>query len=282
MKSINGVTNRKTQITRVIVTVLTFCFALICVFPFIWMISTSFKFEIDVMEFPIRIIPKRVNLQNYVRVFTKSNFPLYYLNTIKVTLVTVLGELVITTFAGYSFARLRYRGKKLIYAIYLATMMVPSQVMLLPKYIYFSKLHLTNTHWALILPGFFSVFGVLLMRQGFSQVPFELTEAAYVDGANHFTIFSRLILPLVKPSLMTALLLSFTWCWNDYMNPLIFISKESLLTLTVGLQRFQEDASTNYALIMAGATVSLIPILVLFGICQKSFIESFASAGIKG
>ncbi|MCQ2412704.1 MAG: carbohydrate ABC transporter permease [Sphaerochaetaceae bacterium] len=282
MKGYSGIMGKKQEILRIVMTVLLFCFALLCVFPFIWMISTSFKFEIDVMEFPIRIIPKNINTKNYVRVFTKSNFPRYYLNTIKVSLITVVGELMITTMAGYSFARLRFRGKNLLFTIYLATMMVPAQVMLLPKYIYFSKLHLTNTHLALILPGFFSVFGVLLMKQGFSQVPFELTEAAYIDGANHFTIFSRLILPLVKPSLMTALLLSFTWVWNDYMNPLIFISKENLITLTVGLQRFQEDSSTNYALIMSGATVSLIPILIVFVICQKFFIESFASSGIKG
>lgn len=274
--------DRKTKIMRILITVIVFCFSLLCVFPFIWMISTSFKFEIDVMEFPIRIIPKRVNTQNYVTVFTKSAFPTYYLNTIKVTLITVFGELIITTMAGYAFGRLRFKGKALLFSIYLATMMVPSQVMLLPKYIYFSKLHLTNTHLALILPGFFSVFGVLLMKQGFSMVPYELTEAAYIDGAKHFTIFSKLILPLVKPSLMTAFLLAFTWVWNDYINPLIFISKENLITLTVGLQRFSEDASTNYALIMSGATVSLIPILIVFIICQKSFIESFASAGIKG
>ena len=184
--------------------------------------------------------------------------------------------------AAYAFGRLNFRGKKLLFTLYLSTMMVPGQVLLLPKYIYFSQLHITNTHLSLILPSLFSVFGVLLMRQVFMQIPFEYTEAAYIDGASHLRIFWNLILPLAKPGLMTALLLGFTWSWNDYLNPLVFLSNEDLFTLTVGLQRFQEDASTNYALIMAGATVSLIPLIVLFLFTQKYFIESFASAGVKG
>lgn len=281
-ETLTGVISAKTKVMRIVTTLLVAIFAAFCIFPFVWMLSTSFKFEIDVMEFPVRLIPKRFNMNNYVFVMTKSDFPVYYMNTIKVVILTVLGELGITTLAGYAFARLRFRGKKFLYALYLSTMMIPAQVMLLPKYIYFSWLNLTNTHLALIMPGLFSVFGVLLMRQSFSQVPFELTEAANIDGANQFTIFSKLIVPLVKPGLMTLLLLSFTWVWNDYINPLIFLSKENLFTLTVGLQRFQEDASTNYALIMAGATVSLIPILLVFLFTQKFFIDSFASAGIKG
>ena len=282
MKSndIHGVVTARIRALRILATVLVGAFAILCIFPFVWMISTSFKYEIDVMEFPIHIIPTRVNTGNYSYVWTQSDFPLYYLNTIKVAVITVLGEITVTTFAAYAFARLRFRGRNFLYMMYLATMMIPSQVMLLPKYIYFSRLHIVNTHAALILPGLFSVFSVLLMRNTFQNIPFEFTEAAYIDGAGHPRIFGQLILPLAKPGLMTLLLLDFTWVWNDYMNPLIFISNEKLFTLTVGLQRFQEDASTSYALIMAGATISLIPILLIFIFTQKFFIESFASAGI--
>ncbi len=271
----------KKIISRIFVTAAVGCVALFCVFPFVWMLSTSFKYEIDVMEFPVRLIPKNWNFNNYTSVWQKSDFPLYYLNSLKVSLITVLGELCITTLAAYSFARLRFRGKEILFTIYLSTMMVPGQVLLLPKYIYFSQLGITNTHLSLILPGLFSVFGVLLMRQGFASIPFEITEAAYIDGASHPRIFGQLILPLAKPSIMTLLLLSFTWVWNDYINPLVFLSSDNLFTLTVGLQRFQEDASTNYALIMAGATVSLIPVIILFLFAQKYFIESFASTARK-
>lgn len=267
---------------RLAATVVVAVFAVSCIFPFIWMLSTSFKFEIDVMEFPIRLIPKNWNFNNYVEVIKNSNFPAYYWNSIKVAVLSVAGQLLVTTMAAYAFARLRFRGKELLYALYLATMMVPAQVIILPKYLYFSQLGLANTHWSLILPSFFSVFGVLLMRGAFQSIPFELTEAAYIDGASHPLIYWKLILPLAKPSLMTLLLIAFTWSWNDYINPLIFLSKDSMLTLTVGLQKFADEASNNYALIMAGASLSLIPIIAIFVTAQKYFIESFASAGIKG
>lgn len=272
----------KTNILRVICTILVGIVAISCIFPFIWMFSTSFKYEIDVMEFPIRLIPKNWNFSNYSTVLTGSNFPTYYLNSIKVAAISVLGQMAVTTTAAYAFARLRFRGKEVLYALYLATMMVPAQVIILPKYLYFSQLSLTNTHWSLILPSFFSVFGVLLMRGAFEDIPMELTEAACIDGAGHFRIYSQLILPLSKPSLMTLLLISFTWSWNDYINPLIFLSSDRMLTLTVGLQKFADEASSNYALIMAGASMALIPIIVIFMFAQKHFIESFASAGIKG
>ena len=281
-KSFMGSQKNRRLAGRILATLIVGGLAILFVFPFLWMLSTSFKYEIDVMEFPVRLIPKNWNFKNYVTVFTKSDFPGYYLNSIKVTFLAVAGELCITTMAAYAFGRLNFRGKKLLFTLYLSTMMVPGQVLLLPKYIYFSQLHITNTHLSLILPSLFSVFGVLLMRQVFMQIPFEYTEAAYIDGASHLRIFWNLILPLAKPGLMTALLLGFTWSWNDYLNPLVFLSNEDLFTLTVGLQRFQEDASTNYALIMAGATVSLIPLIVLFLFTQKYFIESFASAGVKG
>lgn len=267
---------------RLAATVIVAVFAISCIFPFVWMLSTSFKFEIDVMEFPIRLIPKNWNFNNYVEVVKNSNFPAYYWNSIKVAVLSVAGQLLVTTMAAYAFARLRFRGKELLYALYLATMMVPAQVIILPKYLYFSQLGLANTHWSLILPSFFSVFGVLLMRGAFQSIPFELTEAAYIDGASHPLIYWKLILPLAKPSLMTLVLIAFTWSWNDYINPLIFLSKDAMLTLTVGLQKFADEASNNYALIMAGASLSLIPIIAIFVTAQKYFIESFASAGIKG
>lgn len=267
---------------RIFATIIVALFALFCIMPFIWMISTSFKYEMDVMNFPFKLVEDRVNFDNYRVVWTESNFPTYYLNSIKVTALSLVGNLVFTTLCAYGFARLRFRGKEVIFALYLATMMIPDQVTLLPKYLYFSSLGLTNNHLSLILPAMFNVFGVFLMRGYFESIPFEITEAANIDGAGQLRTFAQVILPLARPGVMTLLLLSFTWSWNDYLNPLIYLSSDKLLTLTVGLQRFQESASTHYALIMAGATVSLIPILILFLFTQKYFIESFASAGIKG
>ena len=272
----------KTLFLKVLITFTVGAFAIICIFPFVWMVSASFKNEIDVMEFPIRIIPKIVNWTNYISVWTKSDFPLYYVNSLFVTGVTLLGTIVLSTLATYGFARLKFRGKNWIFAIYIATLMVPVQVTLLPKYIYFAQLHLNNTFWALILPGIFSAFNTFLMRQYFEEIPYELTEAAEIDGAGFFRTFYQIILPLAKPGFVTLILFSFTWTWNDYINPLIYCNKDNLLTLTVGLQRLQQAESTHYALIMAGCTMALAPIIVLFLFTQKYFIESFASSGVKG
>ena len=273
-------TQEKTK--KIILTLVLAAFAVLCVFPFLWMVSSSFKNEIDVMEFPIRLLPKNLNKTNYLTVWTKSNFPNYYQNSIFVTGITLFGSLILSTIAAYGFARLRFRGKKILFAIYLATLMVPVHVTLLPKYIYFGYFHLNNTFWALIFPGIFSAYNVYLMRQYFEPIPKELTEAAEIDGAGHFRTFWQICFPLVKAGFVTMLLFQFTWTWNDYINPLIYCNKESLLTLTVGLQRFQQSQSTHYALIMAGCTLALAPLIIIFLFTQKYYIDSFATSGVKG
>jgi multiple sugar transport system permease protein len=270
------------RIFRIVVTFLVAVFALLCIMPFVWMISTSFKYEIDVMNFPFKLIEDQVNATNYATVWFKSSFPLYYWNSIKVTGFSLLGNLIFTTMAAYAFGRLRFRGKEIIFAIYLATMMIPDQVTILPKYLYFSAMRITDNHLALILPAIFNVFGTFLMRGYFESIPFELTEAAIVDGAGQFRIFSRVILPLAPAGVMTLLLLSFSYSWNEYLSPLIFLISEDLFTITIGLQYFMDSASTNFALIMAGATLAVFPVLIFFLFSQKYFIESFATAGIKG
>lgn len=273
---------KKDLTVKIICTILIAILAFICVFPFIWMVSASFKNEMDVMEFPIRIIPKVVNWNNYPDVWMHSDFPNYYKNSLIVTGVTLLGTTILSTTAAYGFARLKFRGKEFIFGIYMATLMVPVQVTLLPKYIYFGQLHLNNTFHALILPGIFSAFNTFLMRQYFEEIPYELTEAAQLDGASHFRIFSQIVVPLSKPGIATMILFGFSWTWNDYINPLIYCNKEELLTLTVGLQRFQQAQSTHYALIMAGCTMALAPLILLFIFMQKYFVESVAYAGVKG
>lgn len=275
-------TYTKREITKGIITIIFFGTALLFIFPFIWMLSTSFKNEMDVLEIPIRLIPKQWNFENYKKVWTENSFLHYYMNSFKVTILTVLGDLCLTSMAAYAFARLKFRGKNIIFALYMATMMIPAQVLLLPKYILFRSLHLTNTHAALILPGIFSIFSTFLLRQFFMTIPYDLTEAAKIDGAGHFLTFSRVILPLAKPGLTTLVLVSFIWSWNDYINPLIFISDTKKYTLTVGLQLFQRSNGTNYAVIMAGAVCAVLPVIILFLVMQKQFIESFASSGIKG
>ena len=272
----------KNTVARLSITVMVGLVAFLCVFPFLWMLSTSFKIEMDVMEFPIRLIPDPINLKNYIRVFSESNFPRYYLNTILVTAISLVGDLFMTTTAAYAFAKLRFRGKNLLFAVYLATMMVPVHVLLLPRYIMFGQMGLSNSSASIIIPYIFNVFGTFLMRNYFESIPDEILEAARIDGAGHIRTFVSVALPLMKGGIMTEVLLQFTYVWNDYLQPLIFLSTDEKLTLTVGLQRFQEASTTNYALIMAGAVVSLVPIILVFILTQKHLIQSFASAGVKG
>ena len=265
-----------------VITILVFLLALMFIFPFVWMISTSFKYELDVMEFPFRIIPKNLNTSNYAKVWTSGNFTTYYRNSLFVTSLTVLGDLILTSMAAYSFARLKFRGSKIIFSLYLAAMMIPAQVLLLPKYIIFGKIGINNSHMALIFPGMCSIFSIFLLRQFFMSIPNDLTEAAKVDGAGYFRTFAQIILPLAKPGLVTLILISSIWSWNDYINPLIFLSKDQLFTLTVGLQRFQESNGTSYAIIMAGAVCAVLPVIIMFITFQKQFVASIASSGIKG
>jgi len=267
--------------TLVITTIITLL-ALIFIFPFLWMVSTSFKYEIDVMGYPFHFIPRNLNMENYGKVWSGGQFGTYYKNSFFVTILTVMGDICLTSMAAYSFARLKFRGRNFIFSLYLAAMMIPPQVLLLPKYILFGKLGINNTHAALILPGVCSIFSIFLLRQFFMSIPQDLTEAAKVDGAGYFRTFLQIILPLAKPGLVTLILISSIWSWNDYINPLIFLSNDNLFTLTVGLQRFQESNGSNYAVIMAGTVCAVLPILVLFIAFQKQFVESIASSGIKG
>lgn len=233
------------------------------------------------MEFPFHIIPENINTSNYKTVWQTETFPVYYRNSIFVTVLTVFGDMCLTSMAAYSFARLRFRGKNIIFSLYLSAMMIPTQVILLPKYIIFGLLGINNTHLALILPGICSIFSIFLLRQFFMTIPLDLSEAAKIDGAGYVRTFLQVILPLAKPGLVTLVLISTMWSWNDYINPLIFLSDDRLFTLTVGLQRFQESNSSNYAVIMAGTVSAILPVVILFIIFQKQFVASIASSGIK-
>ena len=275
-------TESKNLIFKGFITALLLLVGIFCLLPLVWMISTSFKFEIDVFEYPIRWIPKRWNFNTYAKVFSDNSFYLYYFNSIKVTFLACAGNLFFASLAAYAFARLRFKGREVMFFMYLATMMIPNQVILVPKYIIYRYIGIYDTHLALFLPGFFEVFGVFLLRQAFKVIPPDFSEAAVIDGAGQFRTFFQIILPMAKPTLITLTLLNFTNYWNDYINPKIFLLSDSLYTLTIGLQKFQISNSSNYSTIMAGTVISLIPILIVFLTAQKYFVSSFASSGIKG
>jgi multiple sugar transport system permease protein len=268
---------------KIIVSLLMGIFSLLMVIPFLWMISTSFKVNGEVFVYPIQWIPKQWHFENYQQVWTGSNpFFVFYYNSLKITIITVVGSLITSAMAGFAFARLQFKGRNFLFLLYLSTMMIPSQVLLLPRFILFDKMQLINDHLSIILPGMFTILGTFLMRQFFSTLPNELLEAAKVDGAGYWRTFWQICLPLTKPALITLLILTFTWHWNDYENPLIFLRDKHLFTIPLGLTTYVEEFGTNYVLSMAASVSALLPLLILVIICQKWFVEGIASSGLKG
>lgn len=257
--------------------------SLLLLAPMIWMISTSFKKAKDVFVYPIQWIPLDPILDNHIKVWTKGDgFLMFYLNSMKISLILMVGAPLLAALAAYGFSRIQFKGRDTIFVMYLCLMMIPSQVLFVPKFIMFDWMGIYNTHLALILPGLFTVFGVFMIRQFFMGIPHEISEAALVDGAGHLRIFSTIFLPLSKPVLATFAIIDFTWTWNDYENPLIFLLDKKLYTVPLGMQNFMQEAGVDYNLMMAAATAAVLPLLTVFFIGQKYIIQGFSGTAVKG
>lgn len=273
----------KALYTKIIITLMMLFFSAVMIVPFLWMISTSFKMPAEVFQFPIKWIPAQFIWDHHVKVWTGANsFGHYYLNSLKVALISTVGAVLLSALAAYGFARIEFKGRNAMFMIYLSMMMVPPQVLFVPKFIMFDWVGIYNTHWALILPGVFTIFGVFMMRQFFLSVPYEISEAAFIDGAGHFRIFSRIILPMAKPSLATLAIIDFSWHWNDYENALVFLIDQDLYTVPLGLQNFILENTVDYNGMMAAATAGIIPMILVFLIGQKYIIQGVASSAVKG
>ena len=270
-----------TNVKKLILTIILLAVGIINIFPFIFMISSSFKPLGKVFEYPIRIIPGQLYLNNYIDIFSKDyDFLLWYKNTIVLEIVTMICKIFVVTLGAYAFARLRFRGRNIIFLFLLSALMLPVDATLVQKYIIFKILHLTDTMWVLVVSYTFDVYFLFLMRQFFLTIPFELSEAAIIDGCGHFKVFYRIILPLAKPGLITMVLFTFVSAWNDFTGPFIFITDIKKQMLTVGIQMFQIQRITDYALQMAGASLGLIPIIIVFLFSQKYFIQGITTTGI--
>lgn len=275
---------RTNPLQKIILTAIMGALAVLMITPFAWMVSASLKRAPEVFQFPIRWIPAEPQFGNYKKIWMNEYNPFYlfYWNSIKVTVLSVIGKLAVSSLAAYAFARLEFRGKHVLFLLYLSTMMIPHQITLVPKFILFHWLGMYNTHWALIIPGTFNIIGIFLLRQFFMTIPKELTEAAQIDGAGHGTIFGRIVLPLSTPALVSLTILVFVGNWNDYLNPLIFLTSKSLFTIPLGLQTFLGLDILEYNLLMGGAAIAIIPILIVFMAFQRYFIEGIAVSGLKG
>lgn len=275
---------KKNKILSWVLTIVMLLIGLLCIYPFIFMLSSSFKVSGDVLQKPFQIIPNPVTFENIKGLFHSDyyNFPKWYLNTVVMTGITILIKLFLITFTAYGFSKIRFKGRDAIFLVLLAAMMIPADIMILPRYMIFKNLKLLNSMWAIIIPSCVDVYFVFLLRQAFISIPESISEAAKIDGCNHFTIYWRIITPLAKPSIATMVLFSFVWTWNDYMSPYLYISDINKQMLSVGIKLFSAGQVQDYGSQMAAATLVLLPIILVFLFCQRFFIENATSSGVKG
>lgn len=256
------------------------------VVPFIWMISTSFRPSGSAFSYPPQLIPSEINLESYQLLFTRVPFGRYFINTLIVTLFTVLGQIVVSSLAAYGFARLKFMGRELLFMLYLATMMIPYQVTLIPLFLIVVGLGWINTFQGLIIPAISSVFGIFLLRQAFLGIPQDYQDAARIDGANEWTIYSRIFLPLNGPALATLAVFAFMGSWTDLLWPLLISRTPEMRTLELGLAYFNASATafrqTNWPLVMAASVVVMLPVLLIYFFAQRYFIQGIALSGVKG
>jgi len=250
--------------------------------PFAWMLSTSLKEPGDIFVYPPQWLPQPMRWQNYVETVTVMPFLRFYLNsTIQATAVTVL-QLLTSSLAAFAFSRLRFRGRDALFLLYLATMMIPFPVTMIPNFVIIRYLHWIDTYRALILPPAFSAFSTFLMRQYFLSIPNELDDAARVDGASSFRIWWQVILPLSGPAVATLAIFTFLGQWNNFLWPLVATNSEEMWTLPVGLASFQGQYSIQWNLLMAGSVIAIVPILIIYLIGQKWFVRGITLTGMGG
>ena len=275
--------HKKAVLGKVIVYVILILIALIMIIPFLWMLSASIKSDREVFQMnPFVFIPENPRWSNYVDIWTKIPFAKFVENTVFLTIVVTLLQLLTSSFAAYSFAKLHFRHKNGLFLAYIATIAMPWQVYMVPQFIMMRKMGLNDRLLAIICLQAFSAFGVFMMKQFYEGIPDDLCEAARIDGMSEYRIYSSIMLPLSKPALSTLTIFTFVATWNDYLGPLIYLKTQEKKTIQLGLKMFISQYSSDYGLIMAGSVLSLIPVLIVFLILQKYFVEGVASTGLKG
>jgi len=248
-----------------------------------WLIATSLKSLNEISNSTLTLLPRHYHWDNYIRVFERIPYVRFSLNTLYVTVMSVIGQIISSTLVAYSLTKIDWQGKKLIFPIVIATMLIPYQVTLIPLYIIFQKLHLVGTYWPLIIPAFTGApFYIFLLRQFFMTLPDSLVQAARIDGARELHIFARIVLPLCKPAIASVAIFTFISTWSDFLGPLIYLNDNKMYTLTLGLQAFMAEHYVEWDLLMAASVLFTLPIIVMFFFAQKYFIEGIALTGIKG
>jgi len=255
--------------------------AAIMLLPFFWMFSTSFKTLSDAMAIPPVWIPSPFVPENYVRAWHAAPFARYFFNSVFISSMTMIGEVITCIFAGFAFAKMKFFGKHVLFMLVLATFMIPGHMLLVPSYVLIRGLGWYDTYWALIMPWVTSAFGIFLMRQFFRTLPDELWDAARMDGCPRLRYVLQIAVPIVRPGIATVALLQFINSWNSFLWVLIMTDSPLMRTIPVGLRFFQMEAGTRYPELMAASAMAIVPIIILFFFAQKHFVRGFARTGVK-
>ncbi len=266
--------------SSVLYAIIMWIIALICVYPFIMMVIISFRNQGDIY-LPL-FSDARTTIANYIHVLNTQYFMNWYWNSFRTVALSIIFRLIVTIPASYAFSRMRFRGKNLILYLLVSTMMIPVEATMVPRYLYFKQIHILDTTLSIILPEIAEVFYLVILNEFFRSIPESLVEAAKIDGASHNTIIGRIFVPLSGPAIATVVLFSFINIWNNFIDPFLFITKTSKQLLTPALKYFQASGGANIPMQLAGASLSVIPIIVLFVFTQKYFVAGITSSGIKG
>ena len=270
-------------IAKIVIHIILVAGAIVFAAPFVWMLSTSFKSEATAYKIPVEWIPKPIRWQNYVEAWQMQPFPLFYRNTIFLTAVNIVGVTLSSSLVAFAFARVRFWGRDTLFLILLATMMLPGQVTLIPIYVVWSRLKAVNTYWPLIIPEWLgTAYNIFLLRQYMMTITPEMDDAARIDGASWFRIYSQIIIPMSAPALGVVAIQAFSWNWNSFMGPLIYLNTRDKFTISIGLRLFQSQMSQYMPYTMAMSVVALIPVLIVFFIAQRYFIQGIVITGVKG
>lgn len=274
---------KKIKRARCIVYILLILISIAMLFPFFWMVRSAFMTNREIMTTPIQWLPSHYDLENFKKAFERATFGKYFINSAIIVLVNMVGCILSSSFIAFGFSRLRFPGRKLWFALLLSTMMIPQTVLMIPQFLIWQSVGAYNTFIPLTVPCFFgNAFNVFLVRQFYAGIPKEYDEAALVDGASYFTIYSKILVPMAKPVLCSVGVFTFMSTWNDFMGPLLYLDKENLKTVSLALQNFMGQHNSEWNLMMALSTVITLPMIVVYFMAQRYFIEGITFSGLKG
>jgi len=272
----------KSTLIHIPILVMFIFLALVMLIPIIWLLLGAFKPDAEIIAYPPTFFPAEFTMKNFTKCMQRIDILQYMKNSIIFSVGTTIPALLVNTLAGYAFARYEFKGKNIIFVTFLATMMIPFQVIMIPEFLEIHMFGMYDTYWGLIIPKIASAYWIFMMRSAFAGLPKELEEAARIDGLSEFGIYSRIMLPLIKPALVTMIILGINGNWNDLLWPLIMTSTSQMRTLANGLAMFVGVRTIEYGAAFAGASISLIPMLLMYIFGQKYFVEGQATSGLKG